>query len=161
MASFERIINLIAEKSDRIAQVTTFIMMLIIVLNSIGRLISYPIYGTEDYVSFLSIILVSFTIAYCAVRKGHIHIDFVVSRFSQRIQGIVGSITNLLSLGLFSIASWQCIVLGIRMMQTGEKSMTASIILYPFLFVVAFGCILLSLVIMVDLWKSLTKAVKS
>lgn len=70
MASFERIINLIAEKSDRIAQVTTFIMMLIIVLNSIGRLISYPIYGTEDYVSFLSIILVSFTIAYVPSGRG-------------------------------------------------------------------------------------------
>lgn len=161
MESFERVVNLIAEKSDRIAQVTTVIMMLIIVFNSIGRLIGYPIYGTEDYVSLLSIILVSFTIAYCATQKGHIQIDLVVSRFSQRIQGIVGTITNLLSLGLFSIASWQCIVLGMRMMQTGERSMSALIILYPFLFVVSFGCALLSFVILVDLGKSLTKAVKS
>jgi hypothetical protein len=48
-----------------------------------------------------------------------------------------------------------------RMMQTGDKSMSASVTLYPFLFVVAFGCLLLSLVIIVELGKSLIKAVKS
>lgn len=161
MANFERVVALIVKNGDRIAQATTAIMMLIIVFNSIGRIMDYPIYGTEDYVSLLSIILVSFTIAYCAMQERHIKIDLVVSRFPPRIQGIIGSITNILSLGLFLIVSWQCVVLAMRMMQTGDRSMSASIILYPFLFVVAFGCLLLSLVIMVDLGKSLTKAVKS
>lgn len=161
MEYFERVVRLIAKNGDRVSQITTFLMMLVIVLNSLGRLIGFPIYGTEDYVSLLSIVLVALTLAYCAVQKGHIQIDLLVSRLSQRSQGIIDSIIHLLSLGLFSIVCWQCIVLALRIMQTGEKSMSALIPLYPFLLIVALGCVFLSLVIIVDLGRSLTKAVKN
>ncbi|NLB18453.1 MAG: TRAP transporter small permease [Syntrophomonadaceae bacterium] len=160
MTRFEQVVHSIARSSDRIAQITTFVMMLTIVANCSGRIIRHPVYGTEDYVSLLSLILVSTTIAYCAVQKAHIRIDLVFSRFSQTTQAIVGSIIDLLGLGLFTTVSWQCVALGMRMMKTGDKTMSALITLYPFLFVVAFGCALFSLVLLVDLAKWLAKAVE-
>jgi C4-dicarboxylate transporter DctQ subunit len=83
-----------------------------------------------------------------------------VARFSKRSQGVIGSITGILSLGLFSLITWQCIVLGNDIRRAGEVSMTALLPFYPYIYAVAFGCALLTLVILVDFIKSLVKAVK-
>jgi TRAP-type C4-dicarboxylate transport system permease small subunit len=98
--------------------------------------------------------------AHCAVQGGHTQVDLFVARFSQRAQGIIGSIVGILSLGLFSLITWQCIALANDMRRSGEVSMTSLLPFHPYIYAVAFGCALLSLVILVDVMKSLVKAVK-
>jgi hypothetical protein len=65
-----------------------------------------------------------------------------------------------MSLGTFSLVTWQCVVYAIDMKRTGELSMTALLPFYPYLYGIAFGCALLCLVILADLIKSVSKAVK-
>lgn len=160
MALIERIVHLLSEFCDRIAQAAVIAMMLLIVGNILGRKFWKPIYGTFDFVGFLGAILVAFAIAYCAVKKGHIEVEMVVARLPERAQGIIGSITHTLSLGIFSLITWQCIVLANDMRRSGELSMTALVPSYPYIYAIAFGCALLCMVILVDIIKSLVKAVK-
>jgi TRAP-type C4-dicarboxylate transport system permease small subunit len=160
MALIERMVHLLSRFCDRIAQVAVVAMMLLVVGNILGRKLWKPIYGTFDFVGFLGAILVAFALAYCALKKGHIEVELVMARLPERAQGIIGSITHMLSLAIFSLITWQCIVLGDDMRRSGELSMTALVPSYPYIYAVAFGCALLCVVILVDIIKSLVQAVK-
>ena len=160
MDHFNRIIDFITKLCDRIAQAGVFVMLLILFANILGRKFWKPIYGTFDYVSFICAILVAFSIPYCALKKGHTQVELVVERFSERVQGIIGIITDILGLGTFSLVTWQCVVFAIDMKRCGELSMTTLLPFYPYVYGIAFGCALLCLVILADLIKSAVKAVK-
>jgi TRAP-type C4-dicarboxylate transport system permease small subunit len=160
VAFFDRAVRLLSKFCDQIAQAGVFVMFLIVVFNILLRKVWKPIYGTYDYVCFIAAIMVAFALANCALQKGHIQVEMLVSQFSQRAQGVIGSITDILSLGIFSLITWQCIVLANDMRLAGETSMTALLPFYPYIYAIAFGCGLLCLVILVDLIKSLIKAVK-
>ena len=162
MVYFDRVVHSLSKFCDRIAQGAVMAMMLLVVANIIWRVvpeIGRPIFGTYDVVGFIGATLVAFAIAYCAVQGGHISVELVVARFPQRVQGIIGSITGFLSLGIFAVITWQCVVLANDMWRVGEVSMSALLPFYPYIYGVAFGCALLCLVILVDLGKSLAKAV--
>jgi TRAP-type C4-dicarboxylate transport system permease small subunit len=157
---FGRMVRLLSKFCDQIAQVGLFAMFLLIFSNILLRKFWKPIFGAYDYTCFISAIVIAFAMAHCAVQGGHTQVDLFVTRFSQRAQGIIGSIINILSLGLFSLITWQCIVLANDMRRSGEVSMTSLFPFHPYIYAVAFGCALLSLVILVDCIKSLGKAVK-
>jgi len=157
---FDRVVRLLSKSGDRIAQLAAVVMMLIVVGNIVSRFVGKPIFGTYDYVCFIAVIMVALALAYCAVQRGHISVELVVARLPQRAQGIIGSITGILSLGIFGLITWQCVVLANDMWRLGETTMTALLPFYPYIYVTAFGCALLCLVILGDLIKSLVKAVK-
>ncbi len=160
MASFERFVVKISKWSDRISQMAVMAMMLVSIANILARVFGRPIYGTFDYVSFFSVIVVALALANCAVHRGHISVELIVARLPRRIQGIIGCFTNILSLGLFATVIWQCMVFAERMTRTRQVTMTALLPFYPFIYLIAFGCFLLCLVILVELIKSVNKGVK-
>jgi TRAP-type C4-dicarboxylate transport system permease small subunit len=160
VAFLDSIVRWVSKVCDRIAQAGLFAMLLVTTSNILLRKFGKPIYGAYDYVCFLSTIVVAFAIANCAVKRGHTQVELLVARFSRRAQGIVDSITGILSLGIFSLITWQSIALGNDMRRAGEVSMTSLEPFYPYIYAIAFGCALLCLVILVDLMKSVLKAVK-
>jgi len=160
MAFLNRTVEVVSKFCDWVAQVAVMAMLLLVVGNIILRKVWKPIHGTYDYVSFLGAIMVSLALSYCAVRKGHIEVELFMARLSERVQGMVGIFTHILSLAIFSLITWQCMVLANEMRRAGELSMTALIPFYPYVYVVSFGCMLLCMAILVDLIKSFVKAVK-
>ena len=69
-------------------------------LNNIGVGSTVSLPGWFELTEYSMALLIAFTLAYCGIEKGHVVIELVVSRFSGRIQAIIGSITSFLSLGL-------------------------------------------------------------
>jgi TRAP-type C4-dicarboxylate transport system permease small subunit len=160
VASFERIFNLITKFFDKISQAGVFAMLVLVIGNILGRKVGKPIYGAFDYACFLSAILVAFAIPYCGMKRGHIRVEMFVAQLPGRVQGIIDSITNILGFGIFSLITWQCVVLANDMRRAGELSMTSLTPFYPYIYAIAFGCGLLCIVILIDLIKSLIKVVK-
>jgi TRAP-type C4-dicarboxylate transport system permease small subunit len=161
VAFLDSVVRWVSRLCDKIAQAGLFAMLLLTTSNIVLRkVVGKPIYGAYDYVCFLSTIVVAFAIANCAVQRGHTQVELLVARFSRRAQGIVDSITGILSLGIFSLITWQSIVLANDMRRAGEVSMTSLEPFYPYIYAIAFGCALLCLVILVDIMKSAVKAVK-
>jgi TRAP-type C4-dicarboxylate transport system permease small subunit len=156
----DSIVGWVSKVCDKIAQAGLFAMLVLTTSNILLRKFGKPIYGAYDYVCFLSTIVVAFAIANCAVRRGHTQVELLVARFSRRTQGVVDSIMGVLSLGIFSLITWQSIALANDMRRAGETSMTSLEPFYPYIYAIAFGCALLCLVILVDLMKSVVKAVK-
>jgi TRAP-type C4-dicarboxylate transport system permease small subunit len=77
-----------------------------------------------------------------------------------RVRAVVDSITGILSLGLFALATWQCVVLGNEMWQKGDVTMTVQTPFHPFVYTIAFGCVLLWFVIFFETLEALGKVVR-
>ena len=119
-----------------------------------------PLKGTVDIVSLLGALVIAGAIAYTQVLKGHIRITLLVERLPDRIQYIIKSLVDLLGFSLFAIVCWQTILFARDTAEIGELSEVLKIPLTPFAVVVSVGCLALTLVLLVDLISSLSKAVK-
>lgn len=160
MIPLERGVRFLSKTFDQIAQAGVFAMTILIVVNILLRKAGKPIHGTYDYVSFIGAIVVAFSLASCAINKGHAQVGLLVERFSERTQGVIDSITGILGLVMLLIVTWQCVALGNDMRQAGELSMTSLVPFHPYIYAVAFGCALACFPILVDTLGALSKAVK-
>lgn len=157
----ERFISPLIGIVHKVGLVVLLLMMFLTVGDVVGRkFFDAPISGTFELTTFMLALVVFFSIAYTQVRKGHISIDVVVSRFSKRAQAVIDSITYFLSLGLFSLVTWQSAVHANRLFEGHNVSGVLSWPVYPFVIAVAIGSLLFSLVLVVNLFSSLAKAVK-
>jgi TRAP-type C4-dicarboxylate transport system permease small subunit len=160
MARFEHILNVLTKSGFRVSQFCVLAMMAILVVNIILRKAWHPITGAYDFVSFMAAVVAGFAVAYVASVKGHVAVELFIDRLPERIQLIIGIIAGVLSLGVFSLVSWQSAIYGRNTWVSGEFSMTAYTPFYPFIFAVALGVALLCLVILLDIIKALVKVVK-
>lgn len=157
---FERLIHKINRKANWIACGAVLAMTALICSDVTLRYFLRPIKGSNDIVQILSVVLVAFAMGYTLVLKRHASITLFLSHLSSRARGIVCSITNILSIGLFVVLAWRSCVLARRMWISGEVSMTIGIPIYPLIYCVALGALLLCLVLVADLFKSLREARK-
>ena len=160
MNRFERLIYRINTGFFQISVICVAALMVLVMLNIILRKVWHSIYGTYDYVGFITTLMVTFGIGYLAMKKGHIAVDLIVEKLPQRIQAIIDAFGNILSFGIFALVSYQCIVFGNSVLKSGEISMTSLTPYYPFLYGMALGVALLCLVILLYFIKCVVKAVK-
>lgn len=160
MNFLERGVGFVSRLCDQIAQAGVFVMTVLVVISILMRKAGKPLYGVYDYVSFIGAIVVAFSLANCAVHSGHAQVGMLVERFSERVQGIIDSITGVISLIVFVLITWQCVVLANDMRSTGEVSMTSHIPFHPYIYAIAFGCALACLPILAGTVSSFFRAVK-
>jgi TRAP-type C4-dicarboxylate transport system permease small subunit len=157
----ERVVFPLNEVMHKVGLGVLLLMMFLTVGDVVGRyFFNMPISGTFELTDFMLALVVFFAIGYTQVRRGHISIDVVVSRFSPRVQAIIDSITYLSSLGLFSLVTWQSAVHAHRLFEGHNVSGVLALPIYPFVIAVAVGSLLFCLVMLVDLLSSLAKTVK-
>lgn len=124
------------------------------------RQFKLPIMGTDDITAFLMAILISFGLAYCTIKKGHVQVDFIVERLPNRMQAIIDSITTLFSFGLCVLITWQSFANMISVYKSGATSWTLNIIVFPFAGLVAVGFALFALVLLADFLKAVSGVTK-
>jgi TRAP-type transport system small permease protein len=136
-------------------------MMLLTVIDVIGRhLFNAPLIGSMDLTMFMMVIVVFFSIAHCEFGKGHITIDLVVSKLPRRVQAIINSIMYSLFLLLFAWVSYQFYLRAFEVLGNNIVSATLEIPVAPFYFVAFFGCILLTLLVLMNLLSFMAEALK-
>ena len=136
------------------------VMMLLTAADVTLRRFKYPIMGTDDITAFLMAILVSFGLAYCAIKKGHIQVDLIVEHLPSRVQAIIDTITTLLGFGLCTLITWQSFANMVSVYNSGATSWTLNIIAFPFAGLVAFGFVWFTLVLLADFFKAISRVVK-
>jgi len=133
----------------------------LIVADIIGiKFFKHPIPGAIEMVGVLGVVVTAFAIAFTQVRRGHIQVEFFVMRLPKRAQAGVTALVSLLGIALFGLLAWQSYDFGRTLQVTGEVSMTQRIPFYPFVYAIAFCCLPICLLLVVDFLKSVTKAVK-
>ena len=133
-----------------------FVLMLLTTTDVAGRyLFNAPITGVFEVTEFSMACLVFCSLAYTQSRKGHVAVDIFVSLLPPEGQRMVDIITKMLSFIVLLLITWQSIERGFELKEFKESSATLQIPVYPFLFLVAFGCLILSLEFLRDSIKAI------
>ena len=130
-------------------------MILLTCANIFLRIVWVPISGTFELMGYFGAIVTAFALGYTQIKRGHIAVDIVVLGFSKKIQKILNAVNYLICMIFFSVVAWQIAKYATTLWKTGEVTETLRIIYYPFTYGVAFGCVTLSLVFLIDFLKSL------
>ncbi|MCK5554262.1 MAG: TRAP transporter small permease [Deltaproteobacteria bacterium] len=131
------------------------LMFLIVTDVGLRYLFNRPIVSSHELVMFMMAIMVFSALGYTASVDGHVKIDLVVSRLPKGTQRFFRGVTSLLSGALYAAIAQQNIV---RVKTLRLEGLTSSILhlpVYPFYLFAAFGCALLSLVLLLDVLDSL------
>jgi TRAP-type C4-dicarboxylate transport system permease small subunit len=150
-----------AKIANTIAAAFLFILMLFVCSDVILRYFFHkPILGSFELTEVMMAILVGLSLAYCALQKGHVRVDLVVSMLPERAQAIMNSIAHFAFLGLFVLITWRIIPRAMQMKEVDQVTLILRIPVFPFVLVVAAGTAVLCLVLLKDLLGDLYKVAK-
>ena len=137
METINRLIYKVVDWVKHLGGVALVCMMTITTLDVITRYFGHPIFGAVELVSFMATILLACAMPMTHVENGHVGVDLLVRLLGRRTQAIIDSITGFLSLILFALICWQCVLYAQSMKKTGEVSMSLEFPSYIFVYVVA------------------------
>ena len=155
---FERFNRRLSGLFEWIGLAAMLLVMLITCIDVVGaKVFLWRLLGAIDMVMLAQIVAISFAAGMTLILGRQIQVEFFFNLLPRRAQKVVDSFVLLLGLGLFILVIWRLCVLGHSFQTSGEYSPTAYIPLYPFAYAIALASIPVSLVLLVEFLKSLTK----
>ena len=143
---------------NNLVMVVLMAMVLLLVADvCLRRIFNSPLPWSMEVVKVMLVVVVSFAVAYCATRGGHISIDLLTSRFPPKVQAILDPVIYLFGTGLFAFIAWGASVYAMRMWDAYRITGILPIPIYPFIFILALGSVLLALVLLVQFLDSIIK----
>ena len=157
----EKWVATVAAAFNWVAAAAVASMMVITCLDVVLRLFRRPIPGTYEIVGFLGAVFASFSLGYTSLQRGHIAVDFLVQKLGARPQAALDALNAFICSVLFGLLTHQCLGYAADLRAAGEVSMTLQMPVYPFVYGLAAGCLLLSVVLAVQTLKRLTRAMQA
>ncbi len=139
MSLFSKTLDQCSNVFKTIGAVAVTAMMILTVVDVIGRFFKHPIFGAIELVGFLAAIVVAAALPYTHKLDGHVGVEIVVRLLPRKVQLIIEIITQTLSLFLFSLITWQMFVYGQELNRTGEVSMNLQFPVHYLVYLIAFG----------------------
>lgn len=116
-----------------------------------------PISGAFELVEYMMSIIIPFSIAYCAEKRGHVAVELILARFPTKVQAVVEALVTGAAIVFALIIAWQ------NFLYVGEvydSHLTSSVLLipaYPFVIPVAVGIGAYALMLLVHLIEIISK----
>jgi|YelNatPaOPRAMG01_1025707.scaffolds.fasta_scaffold91769_2 TRAP-type C4-dicarboxylate transport system permease small subunit len=153
-------LNLLIKGLSFIAVASLVIMVLIVVANVVGRyLFSKPIIGTIEIVGLLTVIVVFCVFAFAESQGAHIAVTIISTKIYGVKKIIITSLIFFLGTFFFTLMGWQGLVLmKTNLYPTIRTSSILSIPFAPFMFVMAFGCFIFSLELLIHGFKTISSS---
>lgn len=138
---------------NSISSVALIAIMVLTTADVVLRIFKKPIVGTYEIVGLLGAVVIGFGIPLTSWIRGHIFVDFIIEKFPEGRKDVVNIFTRLLGIGLFFIAGWNLIIVGMDLYVTGEVSLTRQLPFYPIAYGLAVSCFVQCLVLICDIIK--------
>ncbi|MGE4297428.1 MAG: TRAP transporter small permease [Desulfovibrionaceae bacterium] len=126
-------------------------MMLLACANMVLRAVWLPITGSYELLGFLGALATAFGLGATQIRKGHIALTILEGVFPPRVERVVDICAHAACAALFVLVAWRTTAWGTSLIDSGELSETLRFAYHPFVFAVAFGCLVLALAIFCDM----------
>ena len=132
------------------------VLMMLIAVHVAGRyFFNLPVPGAVELIEFLMTFVVFLGFGYCAIQQGNVRVDVVVNALPQRLRAVVDAATALLSIGIVTLITWQGVAQAFSLHQSGHVSGVLHVPHYPFLAVLAAGCMVFDLALVAGFFRSL------
>jgi len=158
----ERAVGAVSRKVHSLGGIFLALMMFITAVDVVGRYIfNRPIKGSTELNELALVVMVFLGFAFTATQKGHVRVELIVSKFSEKLQAVIESLIALIGVGLFFLITWQAFVLAITARSRDLTSMVLFIPVFPFALVMTFGSGLLCLVLIAQLFQNVSRAIRT
>lgn len=151
---FEKLVESMTLRTAQAAQVAMVFIMVVIVANVILRIPWKPLGGTVELVEMAGAILLALGVAYTAMLKGHIMVGILVEKFPPRIRGLTDIVVNLIALVFSFILARELLFYALNMLSRGYETGHLKIPVAPSIFLVAFGFIMLCMVLLLNVLRA-------
>ena len=130
------------------------LMLCLSVIDIVGsKIFRWPLPGSIDTISLIAVLIAVFPLASTELVGGHVRLDLGLIFLTPRMRKICQALANILSLVLVVLLIYSSMKYGIKLLVTGEASMTVAIPFYPFVFATVIACLPLLLVFVLELTK--------
>ena len=120
-----------------------------------------PVPGSFELTEFMLAVIVLTAIGHTQMKDEHISIDLIVEKFSPKVQAIIDTVTNFLSLAMFALVTWRTIKYAQLLYESHDVSGVLRLPVYPFLVIAAIGTFMFSLAMLSSTLRSLRKVVRN
>ena len=150
----------ITKKLNMVSAAAVIFIMLLTCADVVMRLFGSPIPGTYELVGYFGSLIISFGIAHTSVVRGHVAVNLLVDRLPPTAQNLIEGVGDIVAVVLFGILAWHSQVYARDLLNTGEVSLTLGVPIWPFVFGLATGSGLLSLVLFMGALQQLKRGLK-
>jgi TRAP-type C4-dicarboxylate transport system permease small subunit len=117
-----------------IAAVAIASIVVLTVCDVVLRRFRMPIAFTYEVVVLMGAIAIGFSIPQTTLDKGHVLMDFLIEKVSERWQKTLYVITRCLGIGMFAVFAWRIFILASNFRRAGEVTPILQIPVYPVAF---------------------------
>jgi TRAP-type C4-dicarboxylate transport system permease small subunit len=153
MSGFEKGVTDISRLLNGIAMTSLIFLMSLTIVDVILRGFNNPLVGTYELVALAGAVAIGFSMPRTATLRGHIYVDFLITKFSRRVRNLFNIATRLLVLLLLFFIGWNLFKYGGDLQRSGEVSLTLQMPFYPVVYGIGICCFVQCLVMVCDIMK--------
>ena len=143
-----KVLSPVTDLLSKVGSGVLVLMVIITVADVIGRkLFNMPVKGAYELGEMLLVVVVFLNLPNTEMQDGNVTIDILFMRFGQKAKKIIESLMYVLFLVISILFTWQVFVLASDEASGGFTSTTLNIPTSPVIFIGAFGCGILTLVV--------------
>lgn len=158
LGKFEKFIHKISKWSEWVGIAAMLLMVAVTCIDVVGaKVFKWRLLGAIDIVMLSQIVAIAFAASMSLIQGRHISVEFFIKLLPKGVQKGIDSFILLLCIVLFGAIIWRLCVLGYSFQTSGEYSATIHIPYYPFAYGIALASIPVCLVLLINLYKMLTK----
>jgi TRAP-type C4-dicarboxylate transport system permease small subunit len=124
------------------------VMVLVTCADVVLRKCGHPLSGSYDLVRLASAVVLACGLPYTTAVKGHVSIEYFLHKFSRGGRLAVGVVVRVLTIAVFGLLAWRCVVYGEYLRRSGQVSDTVQIPLFWLPHLIALSCAVTALVIL-------------
>ncbi len=152
----ELVIEHLSQWLGMLATVFVMSIMVLTVLDVLLRFVfNLPIQGSVELCEYFIVMGGFLGVAWCAVKGGHVKVGMVIDRLSPRAQCIADIVNFSLAIMVIPLVSWRLFVQAGNVRLEEITSANLEIPAFPFYYLASIGFGLLSLVVLMQLIKSI------
>lgn len=160
-ARFRRSISSVSIWLEWVGLVALVCMVLVALVDVIGsKGFHWPLPGSTEISAFLQVVAIAGGLAFSQIAGRHIRVDLFIDRLPRRGRATLDLFSSILGLGLFAVVGWVTYDYGLRLLSSGTETLLLRIAYYPFALWIAFCCIPMCCVIVIEMLSSISKMLK-
>ena len=160
-ARFRKTIKSLSSWSERVGLMAMAAMVLATLIDVIGsKGFQWPLPGSTEITGVLQVVAIAGGLAFSKIDGRQIRVEFLIDWLPRRRKASLEVFISILGLGLFVVAGWMTCKYGLRLLGSGTETLLLGIPLYPFALWIAFCCIPMCCVIIIELLNSIEGMLK-
>jgi TRAP-type mannitol/chloroaromatic compound transport system permease small subunit len=119
-----------------------------------------PILGGQELQELFMVIVVSFALAYTAIKKGHIRVDLLMQFTSEKVNRWFGFFANLFSCLFYILIAWQAWTYAWINVHDQAVTGVLNIAIFPFNLLLMIGAAITALIFLRDFLESVGEVIR-